>query len=470
MKSKIFIAIHYLELGGAETSLIGLLHAFDPEKVDVDLFVYSHQGELMKAIPPYVHLLPKNGTWSMFEKPLLDVLKAGQLRMFLARMKAKRQMKEYVKRMHPSDGSAIFGFLGKEVSKVLPDINPDVEYDLAISYLHPHDFVLDHVRAKKKLCWVHTDYSTIDVNTELELPIWGAYDHIVSISPDCTKAFVQKFPSLKDKIMEMENILPVGLIKERANESLIDTNYHKLSTNTSTQLSTGLSINSSFENTDEEQKGKFFNSQILDKKEIILLSVGRICEAKNYDNIPYMAKALKELFEMRGERLEVRDNSSKNYTNHSSLTTNQKSFHWYIVGPGNHDEIDELSKQLGVDDVVTFLGPSSNPYPYIKACDIYVHPSRYEGKSIVVREAQILCKPVIITNYPTAKSQINDGVDGIICELDNQKIAEAIYQLANDNKMQNEIIAYLQNHDFAGLAEVNKIYQLLDLNGQEFKN
>ena len=439
MKPKIFIAIHYLELGGAETSLIGLLHAFDPEKVDVDLFVYSHQGELMKAIPPYVHLLPKNGTWSMFEKPLLDVLKAGQLRMFLARMKAKRQMKEYVKRMHPSDGSAIFGFLGKEVSKVLPDINPDVEYDLAISYLHPHDFVLDHVRAKKKLCWVHTDYSTIDVNTELELPIWGAYDHIVSISPDCTKAFVQKFPSLKDKIMEMENILPVGLIKERANESLIDTNYHKLSTNTSTQRSAGLSINSSFENTDEEQKGKFFNSQILDKKEIILLSVGRICEAKNYDNIPFMMAELKKL----------------------SLSSSL-SFKWYIVGPGNHDDIDALSKELGVDDVVTFLGPSSNPYPYIKACDIYVHPSRYEGKSIVVREAQILCKPVIITNYPTAKSQIDNGVEGIICELDNKKIAETIYKLATDNEKQESLTDYLSQHDYAGLSEVEKIYALIN--------
>lgn len=439
MKPRIFIAIHYLELGGAETSLIGLLHAFDPEKVDVDLLVYSHQGELMKAIPPHVNLLPENKTWSMFEKPLKEVLKAGQLRVFLARMKAKCQMKEYVERVQPSDGSAIFGFLGKEVSKVLPDINPDVEYDLAISYLHPHDFVLDHVRAKKKLCWIHTDYSTIDVNTELELPVWGAYDHIVSISSDCTKAFVQKFPSLKDKIMEMENILPVGLIKERANESLIDTNFHKLSTNTSTQLSTGLSINSSFENTDEEQKGKFFNSQILDKKEIILLSVGRICEAKNYDNIPFMMAELKKL-----------------------SVSSSLSFKWYIVGPGNHDEIDALSKELGVDDVVTFLGPSSNPYPYIKACDIYVHPSRYEGKSIVVREAQILCKLVIITNYPTAKSQIDDGVDGIICELDNKKIAKAIFDLAMNRDKQESLTDYLSQHDYAGLSEVEKIYALVN--------
>lgn len=401
MKPRIFIAIHYLELGGAETSLIGLLHAFDPEKVDVDLFVYSHQGELMKAIPPHVNLLPEDMTWSMFEKPLKEVLKAGLFRMFLARMKAKRLMKEYVKRELPSDGSAIFGLLGKEVNKVLPDINPDVEYDLAISYLHPHDLVLNHVRAKKKLCWIHTDYGTIDVNTELELPVWGAYDHIVGISPDCTKSFLRKFPSLKDKILEMENILPKVFIEQRAQES-----------------SMALEFQSSIDN----------------EKELTLLSVGRICEAKNYDNIPYMAAELKEL---------------------------GLKYRWFIVGPGDHSDIDVLSEKLGVDDVVTFLGPSSNPYPYIKACDIYVHPSRYEGKSIVVREAQILCKPVIITNYPTAKSQINDGVDGVICELDNKKIAEAIYELAISKERQQSLIAYLQEHDFAGVNEVNKIYNII---------
>ena len=60
MKKRIFITMHYLELGGAEISLIGLLQALDYSKYDVDLFVHRHQGELMPAIPPQVHLLPKS--------------------------------------------------------------------------------------------------------------------------------------------------------------------------------------------------------------------------------------------------------------------------------------------------------------------------------------------------------------------------------------------------------------------------
>ena len=47
MKKRIFIAIHYLEIGGAEMSLIGLLQSFDYSKVEVDLFVYRHQGEFV---------------------------------------------------------------------------------------------------------------------------------------------------------------------------------------------------------------------------------------------------------------------------------------------------------------------------------------------------------------------------------------------------------------------------------------
>ena len=59
MKKRIFIAIHYMEVGGAEISLIGLLHALDYSKCDVDLLVYSHRGELMSQIPQEVNLLPE---------------------------------------------------------------------------------------------------------------------------------------------------------------------------------------------------------------------------------------------------------------------------------------------------------------------------------------------------------------------------------------------------------------------------
>ena len=45
MKKRLFIAIQYLEIGGAERSLIGLLNAIDYTRYEVDLFLYDHRGE-----------------------------------------------------------------------------------------------------------------------------------------------------------------------------------------------------------------------------------------------------------------------------------------------------------------------------------------------------------------------------------------------------------------------------------------
>lgn len=414
MKPRVFIAIHYLEIGGAEASLIGLLEALNPKKVDADLFVYAHHGLFMKAIPNYVNLLPERKAYAMIESPLKNTLLAGKLGMVIGRLRAKRRHKAYLVTLSDEERKndiSVFPTISECVMPHLPHLYNLGEYDLAISYLQPHDIVRQKVKAKKYLAWIHTDYSTIHLNVEQELPIWSAYDHIVSISSDVTKGFLQKFPSLASKIVEMENILPKSYILQRASEA-------------------------------NDKVSALMKDDVVN-----LCSIGRIGYAKNYDNVPYMAKALKKFFN------EGRRTKDENSINH---------FHWYIVGPGNHDEIDELSKQLGVEDVVTFVGSSDNPYTWLKACDIYVHPSRYEGKSIVVREAQILCKPVIITNYPTAKSQINDGVDGVICEQDNKKIAEAIYDLAKNRDKQQSLIDYLRSHDFAGLSEVNKIYALIN--------
>ena len=107
MKTLLF-SIHYLELGGAERSLIGLLRALDYSKVQVDLFVYSHRGELMKEIPKEVNLLPEIPEYAQIERPIKDVLKDGFWKIVLARLRAKWQFCRYRRRNHPKDGCAIF--------------------------------------------------------------------------------------------------------------------------------------------------------------------------------------------------------------------------------------------------------------------------------------------------------------------------------------------------------------------------
>ncbi len=404
MKPRIFIAIHYLHLGGAETSLIGLLQALAPQKVDVDLFVYSHEGEMMQLIPSYVNLLPENSAWSMFEKPLKEVLKKGYWRMFLARMLAKFRMKQYVKRQNPMDGSAIMGYLGEEVSKVLPGLHHYGEYDLAISFLTPHNFVLDHVTAKKKICWIHTDYTRIDVNAALELPVWSAYNQIISISDDVTKTFLQIFPSLKDKIVVIENILSPEFVRQRA--ELMSRQ----------ELALEMPMNDDYLN---------------------LLTIGRFSPQKKLEEIPAICRGIVEA------GINVR---------------------WYIIGYGGSDYyIRREIEREGMQEHVFLLGKKENPYPYIKACDWYVQPSRYEGKSVVVREAQMLCKPVIVTNYPTAPSQIQQGVDGVIVPMDIPVCVVKMVETLKDDKLKCSIVEYLETHDYGNMGEVEKVYKIMGL-------
>ena len=404
MKKRILFVMHYLELGGAETALIGLLNAIDYSKFDVDLFLHSHRGEMLPFVPKEVNLLPEIPLYAQIERPMKAVLKDGYLGMVLARIAAKIRSNFYYIKHRNTDSSAGLQYIANAVTPMLPSINSRVEYDLAISFLCPHNIVRDKVRARQKACWIHTDYSTVDVNRVLELPVWDSYDKVISISPDVTRSFLLVFPSLKDKIVLMENILSPTFVRDRSNE---------------------------FD--PSEELYSFIDNRA---NTTVLLSIGRFSHPKNFERIPFICRKLID-----------------NY---------KKSVVWFIIGYGEGEGlIRQNIQEAGMEKHVIILGKKTNPYPYIKACDYYVQPSRYEGKSVTVREAQILYKPVVVTNYPTASSQIRDGIDGVIVPMDNDGCAEGIFSLMEDCLKQASIVQYLQAHDYGNESAVNVLYGLV---------
>ena len=110
---------------------------------------------------------------------------------------------------------------------------------------------------------------------------------------------------------------------------------------------------------------------------------------------------------------------------------------------------------------VIILGKKSNPYPYIKACDFYLQPSRYEGKSVSIREAQILHKPVAIANFSTAKSQLVDGYDGLIFELENEKFVDGVTNLIDNNELKEKLIQGTIDTTYTNKEEIVKLYELI---------
>ena len=401
MKPRIFIAMHYMEIGGAETALIGLLNALDPNRVDVDLFLYDHRGEMMQFIPEWINLLPQIPKYSVLERPIVELVKRGFWGIAAGRLWAKYISKVAYKRSGSKlENNGGLDKMSKCTAPLLPRINQSVTYDLAISFLTPHRIVAEKVKAKKKIAWIHTDYTRVWVDAEDELKVWQKYDYVASISSDVTRTFLQVFPTLAPKIMEIENILSPAFVRKRAE----------------------------LEDTDKEFR---------QTDKISLLSIGRYSEQKNYDNVPDICKRL--------------------------INKTKLNIKWYIIGYGGDEAlIRQKIKEAGMEEHVILLGKRSNPYPYIKACDIYVQPSRYEGKSVTVREAQMLCKPVVVTNYPTAPSQIRSGIDGVIVPMDNEGCAHGLAEVICDKPLQERIIAHLKTHDYGNESEVEKIYTLIN--------
>ena len=401
MRPKILILMHYMELGGAESALLGLLQSVDPERADVDVFIYSHRGELMKYMPKdRVRLLDEVEAYSLTEKPLVEVVRKGYLRLALMRLIGRWHADRYCGVLNdgdrPFEGGAFFQ--QRMTWRVLPEIRKDVVYDVAINFMTPHFVLLNRVKAKKKVGWIHTDYTRISIDVPAETKMWERLDMIASISEEVGNKFCEVFPELRSKLVQIENILNAGFIRQKAGE---------------------------------------FEVEWADDESVVkLLTIGRYSPPKRIECIPTICKELKAV------GLPVK---------------------WYIIGYGSEeieDAVREAIKKENVADDVVLLGKQDNPYPYIKACDVYVQPSKYEGKSITVREAQILGKPVVITNYPTAKSQVVDRGDGVIVPLAIDGCAAAMAEFLKDARLRDLIAAYLRQHDYGNETEIEKIYRL----------
>lgn len=285
------------------------------------------------------------------------------------------------------------------ISKSLLPLLPDIpgKYDAAISFLGVPDVLVEKTNAKKKVAWNHTDYTILNPDKNRDREVYSNIDYIVSVSTPCTTQFLKVYPELSNKAVTIENLLSIDFLEQQASEQVTD--------------------------------------MVRKEHEFILLSVGRFSDAKNFDNVPAICKKIRE---------------------------SGKDVIWYIVGYGSDESlIRQKIYENGMEDFVVLLGKKSNPYPYIKNCDVYVQPSRYEGKAVTVREAQALHKPVVITNFATSSSQLADGYDGIIVPMDNEGCARGIVQLLDNKQQMKRLSDNTCQVDYSNNSELDKLYQII---------
>lgn len=391
---RILIIHSNMELGGAESSLLGLLDTIDYSEYSVDLFLLNHSGEFLPLINSHVNLLPEIPSYKALMQSIYTNLGEGNIRIALSRCYARVRSALSHGALHLAHNYK--QYFHKLCVPYLPNIPG--EYDLTISFNDPHYIIGKKVNAKVKLAWFHTDASHLQFCDDIEKEMWGMSDYVINVSEDCKNAFDKKHSYLDvQKSLVIENILSKRLISVRSGES----------------------------QTDMPADGA-----------IRLLSVGRFCDAKNFDNVPDICRRLAE------DGLNVK---------------------WYLIGYGGDEPlIRRKIAEAGMQDRVIILGKKGNPYPYMRACDLYVQPSRYEGKAVTVREAQLLGKPVVITNYATSAGQLEDGVDGVIVPIDNAGCAAGIAALLRDPVRMRALSENCAKRDYTNSAEVEKIYALIE--------
>lgn len=138
------------------------------------------------------------------------------------------------------------------------------------------------------------------------------------------------------------------------------------------------------------------------------------------------------------------------------------NFKWWVVGGGPVEkDLATQIKNLGIENHIKLLGMQPNPYPFIAKSDLLVQPSRFEGHSVAIMEAKILNTPIVATKA-AAKEQVQDGINGVLCDTDAHSIAQAIEKALTDKELLKKITAAISKEDFYKRNEeiINNLYNI----------
>lgn len=175
---------------------------------------------------------------------------------------------------------------------------------------------------------------------------------------------------------------------------------------------------------DADEVRKKSKDFLVDRSEgkTILCSCGRLTPVKGFDLAVEAAKILKD--------------------------TNIEFF-WYFVGDGpERTKLEQMIQAYGLDGNIQITGMQDNPYPYMEACDIYVQPSYEESFGLTIAEAKILNKAIVTTKTVGGLIQIQQEINGLLCDIESTSMAKAIIRYKNENELRNIIVDRLENSNY----------------------
>ena len=214
MKKKLAFVIPSLDAGGGEKALVSLLNVIDFQRYDVDLVLFKNRGLFLNMLPKDVRVITPGGDYATFSlglgKSLLRFLLQFKLSLFWHRLQFALTSKtnKHVARAEQHNW--------KHLSASMATIPGD--YDAAIGFLEKSSvyFAVDKIKAKKKLGFIHTNYTDMGMDADFDRPYFQKLDAIVTVSDECENVLKKVFPEFADKISVLQNVVSPGMIRQLA--------------------------------------------------------------------------------------------------------------------------------------------------------------------------------------------------------------------------------------------------------------
>lgn len=401
---RILFVINTLGQAGAETALLSLLQTLAREKgearYEISLYVLTGQGEMVSRLPADVRLLNK--------KYREESVLTAKGRKYLKKTVLKAMFtRATVVKLFPYLVKNTCAMLGKK--RLLPDkllwrvlsdggmVLPE-EYDLAVSYL------------EGGAAYFVADHVKAAKKAAFIHVDYEKAGYTRALDKDCYLAF--------DKIFTVSDEVREAFLKA----------YPELPDKTEVFHN----ILNKEEIVRRAEEGEGFTDGFTGMR---LLSVGRLTAQKAFEVSVDAMKRLKDA---------------------------GKNVRWYVLGEGDQrKKLQEQIDALGLTEDFILYGAVNNPYPFMKQADIYVHASRFEGKSIAIQEAQILGKPMVVSDCSGNREQVCHGKDGLMCGLTPDSLAENIMLLLEDETLRGKLGAAAAKKNANAAEEIQKLLSML---------
>lgn len=278
------------------------------------------------------------------------------------------------------------------------------KYDIAIAAQEGAyaEFVINHVKAKKKLLWIHNDiekchwtlshFGTI----EAERRCYDKFDKVVCVSRSVADSMNTMFGKM--------NNLTVCY-------NPVDT--HEIDRKLKSKLP------------DRPSENPWF------------VCVGRLCHQKGYDRLIRVCNRL-----------------------------NKEGYHYAITILGDGEDREMLEQMLAHNaiDNIHLLGNVENPFVFMKQADWLLLPSRHEGFGMVLHEAVYCGTPVIATDVCGVSELLGDSEYGIVIENSEEAIYEGLKKVLDNPRLHIQYKEAVKRRlDFIDLnTRIKDIKALLD--------